>query len=130
MYASPDYCLLPAGVGWLFCWLPNKCQSNARSPSGFLAAPCRKMNAAQQNRNTDIAACNRTIQSNKGLTGALLEDRQREREYISTVQCLPSSSKHALSCPYCVRSPCSPQCKHPLCTPSGLYSDPEQEVIS
>lgn len=32
--------------------------------------------------------------------------------------------------PYCVRSPCSPLCKHPPCTPSRLYSDPEQEVIS
>ena len=32
--------------------------------------------------------------------------------------------------PYCVRSPCSPLCKHPPCTPSWLYSDREQEVIS
>lgn len=45
--------------------------------------------------------------SNKELTGA------DWREFTPTAQCLPSSNKHALSCPYCVRSPCSPLCKHP-----------------
>lgn len=45
--------------------------------------------------------------SNKELTGA------DWREFTPAAQCLPSSNKHALSCPYCVRSPCSPLCKHP-----------------
>lgn len=134
-----------------FCWLPNKRQATnvwrqmitcciwvfvpvtdvtwwqrqSLSSQWFPVAPCRKPNVLKDNRNTDIPACNRTIKSNKELTWGLLENTQSERKYISTVQCLPSCNKHAVSRPYCVRSPCSLLCKHPLYTPSWLYSDPE-----
>lgn len=93
MYVSPHTVVVSAG---------RQCSSSKRFSA---AAPCRKLNDPQQNMKTDIPACNRTIQSNKGLTGAPLEGWEREREYISAAQCLPSSNKHALSCPYCVRSP-------------------------
>lgn len=63
-----------------------------------------------------------------GLSGARLEGTDRENALWTTMRCLPSSDKHAVS--YCVRSPRGPLCKHPLWTPSGLYSDPEQEVTS
>ena len=59
----------------------------------------------------------------KGLSGARLEER--EREFISTVQCLPSCNKHAV--PIVSGAPVV----HYVNIPSSrLYSDPEQEVIS
>lgn len=122
MYVVPDYCLLHAGVSFDFCWVPKKCQGNASTP---------RLNVPLKNRNVDIPACSQTIQSNKGLTERNVEtERERERAYISAVQCMSSSNKHAPSFPYCVRRPFSSLCKHPLRTPSWLYSDPEQEVIS
>lgn len=55
--------------------------------------------------------------------------KEGEHTFLQYNAC-SSSDKHAVSRPHCVKSPWSPLCKHPLCTPSWLYSDPEQEVIS
>ncbi len=64
----------------------------------------QKANVQEQNGNTDIWACNGTIKSNDGVTGAL-RLRERETETDFNVQCLPSSNKHALSYSYCVGAP-------------------------
>lgn len=105
-------------------WHDDK--GNARPPSGFLRHPAESWTFPGK------IACNGTTQQQRADWNSTwrLRERKGEREYISTVQCLLSSNKHALSRPHCVRSPCSPLCKHPLCTPPRLYSEPEQEVIS
>lgn len=98
----------------VFSRLPNKCHGKCSSCS--IKAECRP----------DIPACNRTTQSNKGTTGTL-RVRGGSVRFNSTMLAV---IQQTWAVPYCVRSPCSPLCKHPPCTPSRLYSDPEQEVIS
>lgn len=104
-------------------WFSPGCQRNV---TASVRPAAWKLNVVQQNRNADIPACNRTTQSNKGTTGTL-RVRGGSVRFNSTMLAV---IQQTWAVPYCVRSPCSPLCKHPPCTPSRLYSDPEQEVIS
>lgn len=75
-------------------WLPNNVKAMLALQGVSCCTPQKAECSTAKTGNTAFPACNRTIQSDKELTGALLE--HREREYISTAQSLPSSNKHAV----------------------------------
>lgn len=103
----------------VFSRLPNKCHGKCSSCS--IKAECRP--AKQERRHPSMQQDNTEQQRDKWNS----ESEGGERTFQQHNACRHPTN---MSRPYCVRSPCSPLCKHPPCTPSRLYSDPEQEVIS
>lgn len=104
------------------------CQRNVKAMSVLQVVSCNTLQKAQcppKKRYPSMQQDNTEQQRADWSSTWRLRERERMLFYNTILAVIRQTC-----CPYCVRSPCSLPCKHPVWAPSWLYSDPEQEVIS